>query len=38
VARRSAEGTTELSQAFSELLNEQTRHNIETLGAGWAIG
>ena len=33
VARRSAEGATELSQAFSELLNEQTRHNIEVFKA-----
>ena len=33
VARRSAEGATELSQAFSELLNEQARHNIEVFKA-----
>ena len=33
VARRSAEGATELGQAFSELLNEQARHNIEVFKA-----
>ncbi len=33
VARRSAEGATELSQTFSELLNEQARHNIEVFKA-----
>ncbi len=33
VARRSAEGATELGQTFSELLNEQARHNIEVFKA-----
>jgi hypothetical protein len=33
VARRSAKGATEVSQAFSELLNEQTRHNVEVFRA-----
>jgi hypothetical protein len=33
VARRSAEGATELGQAFTELLNEQARHNIEVFKA-----
>jgi hypothetical protein len=32
-ARRSAEGTAELGQAFVELVNAQTRHNLETLTA-----
>jgi hypothetical protein len=33
VARRSAEGSTEVGQAFSDLLNEQARHNIEVFKA-----
>ena len=33
VARRSAEGATEVGQAFTELLNEQARHNIEVFKA-----
>ena len=33
VARQSAEGATELGQAFTELLNEQARHNIEVFKA-----
>ena len=32
-ARRAAEGTTELSQVFVDLLNEQTRHNLQTMTA-----
>ena len=30
VARRSAEGATEISQAFAELVKEQARHNVES--------
>jgi hypothetical protein len=33
VARRSAEGANELGQALVDLLNQQTRHNLETLTA-----
>jgi hypothetical protein len=33
VAQRSAEGTAELGQVFADLLNEQTRHNVETFKA-----
>jgi hypothetical protein len=33
VAHRSAEGATELGQALVELVNQQTRHNLETLTA-----
>jgi hypothetical protein len=33
VARQSAEGSTEVGQAFSDLLNEQARHNIEVFKA-----
>ena len=33
VARRSAEGTAELGQAFADLVNEQTRHNVEVFKA-----
>jgi hypothetical protein len=33
VARRSAEGTAELGQALIELVNEQTRHNVEVFKA-----
>jgi hypothetical protein len=33
VAHRSAEGTAELGQVFADLLNEQTRHNVETFKA-----
>ena len=33
VARRSAEGAAEFGQAFAELLNEQTRHGVETFRA-----
>ena len=32
-ARRSAEGTAELGRALVELVNAQTRHNLETLTA-----
>lgn len=32
-ARRSAEGTAELGQALIELVNEQTRHNVEAFRA-----
>jgi hypothetical protein len=33
VAHRSAEATTELGQAFLDLVQQQTRHNLETLTA-----
>jgi hypothetical protein len=33
VARRSAEGATELGQAFAELVREQARHNVAVLQA-----
>ena len=33
VAHRSAEGTAELGQVLVDLLNEQTRHNVETFKA-----
>lgn len=33
VVRRSAEGTAELGQALTELLNEQTQHNVEIFKA-----
>jgi hypothetical protein len=33
VARRSAEGTAELGQVLLDLMNQQTRHNLETLTA-----
>ena len=33
VARRSAEGAAEVGEAFTELLNEQARHNIEVFKA-----
>jgi hypothetical protein len=33
VAHRSAEGATELGQALVDLVNQQTRHNLETLTA-----
>jgi hypothetical protein len=33
VAHRSAEGTAELGQVLLDLLNEQTRHNVETFKA-----
>ena len=32
-ARRSAEGTAELGRLFAELVNEQTRHNLEVAAA-----
>jgi len=31
--RRSAEGTTEVGQAFAELVKEQTRSNVEAFQA-----
>jgi phasin family protein len=31
VARRSAEGAAELGQVFTDLVNEQTKHNVEVL-------
>jgi hypothetical protein len=33
VTRRAAEGTTALGQTFVDLVNQQTRHNLETLTA-----
>jgi hypothetical protein len=33
VARRSAEGATQISQAFAELVKEQARHNVAVLQA-----
>jgi hypothetical protein len=33
VARRSAEGATEIGQAFAELVKEQARHNVAVLQA-----
>jgi hypothetical protein len=33
VARRAAEGTTEIGQAFAELVREQARHNVAVLRA-----
>ena len=33
VAHRSAEGTAELGQVLVDLMNEQTRHNVETFKA-----